>query len=70
MVCTLKQHRAQGEYNNTWNMGNRENRGNRERNRRHRLNRGPGEQWETERIEGRGGVWGRERISEIERTLV
>ena len=27
MVYTLKQHRAQGEYNNTGNMGNRENRG-------------------------------------------
>ena len=59
-VYTLRQDRAQGEYNNTGNMGNRENRGKRERNRRHRLNRGPGEQSETERIEGRGEMWGRE----------
>ena len=56
--------------NNTGNMGNRENRGKRERNRRHRLNRGPGEQRETKGIEGRGGMWGKERISEIERMLV
>ena len=70
VVYTLRQDRAQGEYNNTGNMGNTENRGKRERNRRHRLNRGPGEQRETEGIKGRGGMWGRERISEIERTLV
>ena len=70
MAYTLREDRAQGEYNNTGNMGNRENWGKRERNRRHRLNRGPGEQRETEGIEGRGGMWGRERISENERTLV